>query len=410
MTLNASTPIEEIARNFNTADPALQDDPHPTLARLRAECPVAHSEVGGGYWVLSRQEDIHKMLSDPVTFSNAQGVTLVKIHDKAGPQLPNHTDPPEHTRYRRLLDPLFGPQQMRRFEDRTRELARELVERFVAKGGGDFIKEVAVPLPAQIYLLVMGLPLDQTEYLLELKEGAVRGILSGDPERIEYANKVARPALAKYAADALAERRSGAVAGDGVFDAMLKVGTEQDAPLTDNEIIRLCLVLLVAGLDTVTGSLGMMFDFLATHPEHRQAIVDDPTIIPQAVEELLRYESIINLGRTCTRDVEIGGQQIKAGEFVLGLTPSAGRDESYFPDADTVDFDRTPNRHIAFGAGPHRCLGSHLARMQLKVVLEEAHRLMPNYRLDEAKPPKKTFGVIMSVENLNLICEPPAAS
>jgi len=342
------------------------------------------------------------MLTDYESFSNRQGVTLQKIHDNAGPQLPNHVDPPEHTRYRRLLDPLFSPARVASYEERTREAAQQFVSAFAAKGGGEFVSEVSSPLPAKIYLLVMGMPLSDADQLLELKDAAVRNLLSGDPEKVEYAERVARPALAKYAADALAKRRSGELSSDGVLDSMLTVSTADEPPLSDNEIIRLSLVLLIAGLDTVTGMLGATIHFLATHPEHRRALVERPELYPTAVEEFLRFNSLVNLGRTCTRAMSFGGEEFAAGDFVLGLTTSAGRDERVFTDADAVQLDRSPNRHLAFGAGPHRCLGSHLARMQVRVALEEIHRIMPNYRLDEEKPVVRSFGAIMGTHELYL--------
>jgi cytochrome P450 len=179
--------------------------------------------------------------------------------------------------------------------------------------------------------------------------------------------------------------------------------------LTDNDILDICYLFLLAGLDTVTATLGCSVSYLAQHADHRDALVADPSLVPAAVEELLRWETPVpGVPRIATRDVEIAGETIAAGESVMCLIGAADVDPTEFPDPETIDFAREGNRHLAFGGGVHRCLGSHLARLELRVALEELHRRIPDYALKPGEEPRYTMG-IRSVDYLPLVFTPGAA-
>ena len=213
----------------------------------------------------------------------------------------------------------------------------------------------------------------------------------------------------RKAAGAELERRMAAVYDERIAaprDDIVSVliGAEVDGErLSPIEVLDMTYLLMVAGLDTVAASIGLQYLYLAQHPEQRDRLVADPSLIPSAVEELLRYESLILTGRTVTHDVEFHGVQMHAGDRLLINSVSAGRDERQFPNADVVDFERTPNRHLAFAAGPHRCVGSHLARLELRVVHETIHERLPTYRLADGAHIHRYTGSSAGVDALPLV-------
>jgi cytochrome P450 len=206
--------------------------------------------------------------------------------------------------------------------------------------------------------------------------------------------------IAGYLGELLAARR--AERRDDIISYL--VGCSVDGrPLTDAELMEMCFLLYMAGLDTVAGMIGFMFWHLAEHPDHRRALVADESLIPDAVEEFLRYYSIVNTSRVVTRDADFGGCPMKAGDRAVLPTAAANRDPRAFTDADAFVIDRRPNRHIAFGAGPHRCLGSHLARLELRVALEEWHRRIPEYGIADGATVRQDVSGVSVVENLPLV-------
>jgi cytochrome P450 len=393
--------IEERACRFFLFDPELDADPHPTLDEFRAECPVGRSEMLGGFWFVTRREDVHHVLSDWQTFSSRQ-VTVPDVEYDNGKQIPLGFDPPDLNRYRQMFAPLFGPMVAQRIEESVRERAVRLIESIRERGSCEFVHDFAVPLPGEVFLTLLGVPLDDLEMLLELKERIIRDAFSGDPEKMRYAREVARPALNKYIEDHLDVRASMHDPPDDLLTGYLKARDDEGNALTRAEIIGAVSLLTTAGLDTVTNVLALSWSTLAESPELRRRLAEHPDQAAGAVEEFLRFWSVVNTGRVAAQDTEVGGQPIKAGEFVMTLTSAAGRDPAEFEDPNTIDFARSPNRHLAFGAGPHRCLGSHIARMQLRVALEEWHRLIPEYSLAPGASQHRHFGVLMGARQLEL--------
>ncbi|HVW32288.1 MAG TPA: cytochrome P450, partial [Acidimicrobiia bacterium] len=251
-------------------------------------------------------------------------------------------------------------------------------------------------------LRLLGFPLEDTEKLMQFKYEMLINLYSEDEAVRNRVQNEVRPQFNAYVKTQLDARRAMDTPPDDAMSNMLFGQLEGHEKMTDGEIARACMLLLTAGLDTVTQTLMLMFEYLATHPDVRHQLADK-TVIPSAVEEFLRYFSIVTLARQCTEDTVLGGRQIKANQMVQVSPPSAGRDDKEFPDAATVDLRRNPNRHLAFGGGPHRCPGSHLARMELRVVLEEMVDLLPDFELAPGFVAPRRFGVIMGIDALELV-------
>ena len=395
--------IEELARTFNIWDPSLNEDPYPLLRRLQQECPVARSEQLGGYWFVTSYEGVRDVFTNPATFSSR--VLQVPRPDDPPVLIPETLDPPTHTAYRQVMAPVFSPPAIAKLEGSTREVARDLLQKFVAAGGGDFVEEVALPLPASVFLSILGLPWEDVDRLLEYRDALMRGSVSEDPEVAEHARNVVLPAAFQYFGEAIAARRATNDRPDDLLGAMVHTPLSIDGGRTmgDEEIVNALILLVAAGLDTVTAVLAKSVATLAERPDLRKELCDDASLIPGATEEFLRYWALVSTCREARVDAELQGTTIHAGDLVNICTPAASRDPKEFDHPDEIDFRRSANRHLAFGAGPHRCIGSHLARMEVSVALEETMRMMPEFALDPARPPAHRFGQVIGVDVLPLV-------
>ncbi|MFI6516478.1 cytochrome P450 [Spirillospora sp. NPDC050679] len=342
------------------------------LDALRDEHRAFRSSFGKGFWVLTRHEDILAAHKDPGLFSSASVTALDP--DPSYRWIPEMLDPPEHTVWRRLLRPHFAPAAIEAMEGRVRAHCAELVGEIAAKGACEFVTDFAQRFPTVIFLELMGLPAERLAEFLAWEHA----ILHGPPD----ANRARLAAMGEVVAmftGLIAERR--ADPRDDLVSAALTWRID-GAPVPEEDLLAFCLLLFMAGLDTVTGQLSYTFWHLATHPEDRAVLRERPEAVPDAIEEFLRAHSIVLPGRRLTRDAEVAGCPMKAGDMVMMPLTMANRDPAVFADPARVVLDRTANRHLAFGAGPHRCLGAHLARLELRVALEEWHRRIPDYALD----------------------------
>ncbi len=358
-------------------DVDLSAAPQPMYKEMRASTPVLKME---GSAVVCTRADIDEVFRRPEVFSsNMSAVDLGNIR----PLIPLQIDPPDHVRYRRILDPLFAPRQMALLEPDVAALVHQLVDRFVDEGEVDLTKAFTIPLPSQVFLVLLGLPLSELDTFLRIKDGIIRPqILHPEAQEWDAQQEIRRRTaqeIYEYFDSELDQREK--EPRDDLLSRFLV--TEIDGhKLTRHEILDTCFLFLIAGLDTVTASLDCFFAYLAENPAQRQRLVQDPAIVPHAVEELLRWETpVAGVARVAVAEHELSGEKIAPGDQVFVLIGSGNTDEAEFPDADVVDFDREANRHLAFGGGVHRCLGSHLARMELRVALREFHTRIPDYEL-----------------------------
>jgi cytochrome P450 len=376
------------------ADLASADDPRALARAMRAE-PVMR--VGEDFTIITRRENIETALRAPAVFSSgAEAVQLGNVR----PLIPLQIDPPKHVKYRRILDPLFAPRAMGQLEGEVADLFNRFVDEFAKRGSCDLHTELAVPFPCTVFLQMMGLPLEDLDQFLAMKDGIIRppGATFEDQEP---GRKKAAQDIYRYFQAVIDKRRGEEAKGDLLGRIM---ASELDGvKLTDEEILDVCFLFIIAGLDTVTDSLDCMFAYLAQNSEHRQMIVENPAVISSAIEELLRWETPVPaVARVATEDVEVSGCPIHAGEQVMLLLASANTDDSAHPGVDSVDLERDPNPHLAFGGGVHRCLGSHLARLELRVALREFHVRIPNYSLADGTVLEYTPG-LRSLDTLPIV-------
>ena len=302
------------------------------------------------------------------------------------PLIPLNVDPPQHSKYRKLLDPLFAPKRMDEQEEDITRRVNGFIDSFIDRGECNFTEEFAELFPSSVFLGLMGLPEDDLRLFLHLRDGILHHekIDPDAPYDVERRTAVMEATgreIYEYFGKLIDERTQRPT--DDIVSRFLAAEIDGER-LSREDILDILFLFLIAGLDTVSDSLTCFYAFLATHPGHRRQIVDDPSVIPAAVEELLRWESPVPSGvpRMAITDTELPNGRTVAGGTAVMISYGAGNvDAAAYPDPFAVRFDRTENPHIAFGAGVHRCLGSHLARRELRITLREWHLRIPEYRI-----------------------------
>ncbi len=367
----------------NLFDPAAAACPQPIYRRMLAGCPVARATLTGGP-ILARYVVVSWAIRLPVIFSSAMDLQLALGTQR--PMIPQQIDPPDQTKYRKILDPRFSRRRMLELAPAVRADANALIDKIVDTGECEFDRDFAIPLPCNAFLHLMGLPPEELENFLDMKDGIIRPHLrTTDLEEATQIRVDTGKRIYAFFETLIDQRRANPQ--DDLMTYLVEVELEGEK-LSRNEILDICFLFLLAGLDTVTATLGCNIAYLAGNPEQRQRLVDDPSRIEGAVEELLRWETPVTaVPRLLKQDVTVGGVELEKGTLVTLLLGASNTDDEEFGNADTVDFDRERNRHLAFGAGAHRCLGSHLARMELRVAMEEWHRRIPDYAIKSGETP-----------------------
>jgi cytochrome P450 len=355
--------------DWDPMEPSAVADPLGAYADLRERCPVARSDRWGGFWALLRHEDIVAAALDTETFISSKKAT---IPDSTGPgrppRPPLESDRPQHTQYRRLLAPYFSAGRVNESDARIRAIAAELIETAVARGECDLVPIVALPMPALVLCVFLGLPTDDWSKLKSWSMAVIDAARSGDPAGHADAND----ALYAYVTAVVEDRRKAPrEASTDLITGLLELRVD-GRRLDDNEVAGIIRLLLQAGHNTTTNGIGSAFRYLAVHVDEQARLRNDPSLVPTAVDEILRAFSPAQLlARTVEREVEIRGCPLHVGDKVGLFWASANRDPAAFDDPDRIDLTRTPNRHVAFGYGIHRCIGAHLARLEMCIAVEE---------------------------------------
>ncbi|CAM3131813.1 cytochrome P450 [Mycobacterium colombiense] len=328
---------------------------------------------------LYRHDDILTINRHPAVLGNGgRGGTF----GHGAKLIPLEIDGEDHRKWRRLLDPMFAPKRVALLEAQVRELARELIDRFVSNGKAELSEDFCVPLPCLTFLRLVGAPVSDLDFFLEFKKGVLHP--EGDTvEEIEANMAVAGGKLVEYFVGFLSDKRKTAHEQDDVIAKLITAEVDGE-PISDADLINILFLLMFAGLDTVTCSMACIFTWLGRHPEERKRLVEDPSLIPAAVEELLRYESPVPSGiRYPQEDIDLGdGLVVRAGDEISAFWATANVDPTHFDNSLAVKLDRGRKDHMVFASGTHRCLGSHLARLELRLAVEELLQRIPEYSID----------------------------
>jgi cytochrome P450 len=408
-TVDASTVTREVGECPIKCFTVFEDQPAgqywAEANALREETPAFFNHHAQGYWVVTRYDAVRDLYQGADVFSSESFTAW----EPSPPYrfVPTQIDPPEHIKYRQLLNPRFSPGAVTRAEEPARQIARRMVAEMAATGECDFVTDFAIRFPTEVFLTVIGLDPRDADRLVPWVEGFFHG-LNGAEEHVT-GMVGALDGIRGYFVDLLAERRANPRGAETDLISHLLAAKVDGEPLTDVVLLDMCTVLVLAGLDTTRGQLGYLFQYLAEHPDVRQQILDDPSLMPACIEESLRMHSItIADARKATRDIDFHGCPVKAGDMVMGLVSAANRDPRHYDDADVFRLDRTGLHHLGFAGGPHRCLGAHLARREMLIAVEEWHRAIPHYRIATDGPLQERGGQL-ALLSLPLTWDPPEA-
>jgi cytochrome P450 len=387
------------------ADPALIADPHNRLLDLLENAPtIFWTPRNGGHWVLLSYEANFAAARNTDTFSSEMWPRALIAEFMASlppgtpriPQtIPVSVDPPDHGKYRLPLQQVFSPKAIHALAGDIRVLANELIDNVIEHGGCEFMREIAEPLPVQIFLKMMGLPLErQGEYRVLVQEQLA--------DRCDDAGKVVARMQCIVASmrDTILERREHP--RNDIISMLWKTRID-GRPTTLEEIEDYSLLLFIAGLDTVMNGMGYGVRHLASDQQLQEQLRANPQLIPAAVEELMRRYTFVIPVRRVTSDTVFNGVSLRENEQVKLFLPAADLDDKAFPNANEFDLARENKVHIAFNAGPHRCVGSHLARLELQILYEQMLARLPTFGLDVQRPPKFHCGPIIGVDSLHLV-------
>jgi cytochrome P450 len=395
MTDTASYPAD----GYDLYSAEFRADPNVQYAAMRAGCPVAHTDKWGGSYMVAGYDDVRDIARDTERFTSRAIEVAGPLEAAGGLYLPPLTsDPPEHKPHRDVLMPYFMPAKVAEMEPMIRDEARRLVAELARRGGGDVIEHYSQPLTLTVLTSILGVPPGG-----QFHDWMIRMIRVGPTDQAVRAAAVRE--IISYLAELLDERA--AAGGDGGDLLTYLTTAEMDGePLSRKHRIGSAFLVLIAGADTTWSAIGSMLWHLATHPEDRQRLIDDPALIDTAVEEFLRYYAPVTVGRLAKEDVDLHGRCVHAGERVVLPFAAANRDPAVFTEPDELQIDRRRNRHLTFGSGAHRCLGSNLARLEVKVTLEEWLKVMPDFRMADGAVVEWGGGQTRGPEHVEFVVEP----
>lgn len=402
MTTESDAPkVRDHFTDFDLDSKEFTDDYEEVLGSLVAECPVAHSNVAGGYWVVSRYEDVRACAQDWQTFSSEGGFEPGRGGDGEAKLYPVELDPPYQTRWRNALGPYFGPRAIRSREENIRLQVNDLIDGFVERGSVNFVDEFAAHLPGRVFFAsFLGVPLSELPYIQGATDRAMRGPME---ERAEAWGQVAG------FLDSYLKMRQDEPPRDDFIDVILAGVEDHDGnPCSWEHKLFVIIDLLAGGIGTTTYLLAGMAHHLATNPGDRARLAADRSLWPGAIEELIRYyASIVALGRLATKPTEVAGQKISEGDFLMLSFAAACRDPEVFSNPHEIDIDRKIAVNPAFSFGPHRCIGSHVARLQATIALEEMLRRLPDIALAPGSTPTYSNSTITrNMDSLDLVFTP----
>ncbi len=375
-------PASDWTTDFDILDPDYNLDPGPVWREMRERCPIAHTERWGGAWVATSYDDVQALVRKTPELSNRQPTVFPMedskdiLADHYADLFPPLTkDPPEHSPLRRLLLPFFSMKAVEAHRPFTEQLCHGLIDGFIDKGACDAAEDYARQISPRVIGHLLGVDLGRTDELV----GWVRGLVELGAANFELRSESYR-AIRGFLGEEIAKQRTDP--GDN-YISRLQASDIDGEPVSDIVILNMCMLLLVAGVDTTWSSIGSSLLHFATHPDDRRRLVAEPELLSSAVEEMLRLHAPASAGRVAMADVEHDGFTFKRGERMILSFPAANRDPAVFECPDEADIGRQKNRHVAFGVGIHRCAGSNLARLEMEVALAAWFARIPEFELSD---------------------------
>ena len=392
MTAADGSGTEVEAPFFNPFDPDFKRDPYPSVRELRETEPVHQTPLGN--YILTRYADVVSILRDPSMSSDFRNSVTFQQFRELSPTIPEDRqpsllflDPPDHTRLRTLVNKAFTARRIEQLRLRVQEVVDELIAAARERGEMDIVEDLAYPLPVTVICEMLGVPSEDHKFFKSWSQDLVATLDPiVPPERIERALK-SSDAFRGYFKELISKRRS-ALNGD-LLSALIQA-EDEGQQLTEEELLITLVLLLVAGHETTVNLISNGMFALLQNPDERTRLLDDPSLIRSAIEELLRYDSPVQfVGRITMRDYEIGGMPIEKGRELIGVLGSANRDPDQFEDPERLDISRADNRHLAFSGGAHFCLGASLARLEGQIAIGALVREFPEMELTDADPPRR---------------------
>ncbi len=385
--------------DFDISDPGFVEEPFGAFAAARG-CPVHQTSARSGATLVTGYDAIVEAAANVPALTSSLGVAVFPVEERdraQGPRSIIATDPPEHTPIRRTILPTFSPQKVRdEYEPITKALCEQYVAEFGDRPTVDGAVEYAQRIPARVIGIILGVPESMTDTFV----GWVRDVLENAAYDPATGAKSGQELLG-YFLELVQKRKEEPV--DDLTSHLLAATTDDGQPLDVRDVVGNLVLMLIAGIDTTWSSIGSSLWHLAQHPEQRQQLRDHPELWPQAIEELLRAYAPVTMARVASEDTEIAGCPVPKGQRVWMSFSAANRDPEAFPDPDVVDFTREVNRHVAFGSGIHRCAGSNVARMELRVALQTFLERFPDFELDASAPTTWAGGQVRGPRTLPLV-------
>jgi len=401
----APATLDERIRQWSVYQPWLQQDPVPYFEEIQAHAPIVRSEELGGYWILTRFEDMEWAARTPEIFSNAvMSIPAHQVFDTKA--IPIQLDGEEHRKWRKALSDLFNPAVVNHFTPQFRQAVADTMDRAIEGGRCEFIGDVAARLPVEVFLIGFGIGREYLPQILEYKN-FLRAALpkARNDEEIRAASKP----LLQFFSDAIDRRRAEGIEGRlDVFSQLLKSNFDGRPP-TQEEMCNAAFTNMLAAFDTTTAALSVVFVYLAQHPEVQELVRAHPEQIPAVIEELIRHDPISATARLVVQDVERHGVTMRKGDLVLIPWGMSGMDTTVFDRPHEVDFERSSTRQLVFGIGPHRCIGMHVARRVIKLAVEEWSARVPSYRLADGIEPGRHFTTVRGYHSIDLAWDPAGA-
>jgi cytochrome P450 len=388
-------PIADWATDFDHIDPLWTENPFPIWDGLRQKCPVAHSGRYLGVYLPTTYEAVRAIAYDTEHFSSRRVIVRNVRPEPPIPSPPITSDPPHHRHAKLLLLPYFTLAAVKKLESKTRDVCNELIDRFIADKHCDAAAQYSRHIPVRVIALMLGIPEKDSDHFIKwIHEILELGITD---------NAVLMKAIyemSDYFSAQIELRKKNPT--DDLITSLMQA-QHDDKPLSPDHVIGTLRLLLIAGIDTTWSAIGASLWHLASAPSDRKRLVAEPALMPTAIEELLRAYAPVTMAREVIKETSVCGFAVKPGNMVLLSFPAANRDPAMFPEADKVVIDRENNRHAAFGLGIHRCVGSNLARMEVRVAIEEWLKRIPEFRLNPSSPVRWSEGTVRGPRQLPVL-------